>query len=353
MKKEQMLDRLVNNALGFLSKAISELEEYPKYSVIHFYSAVELLLKARLMAEHWTLVVTRRQDPDWEKFISGDFQSVSLREAADRLSKVVRSGLSERELKAFEDVGKHRNRMVHFYHEAHAGEENNELRQRILKQQLVAWHFLNRLLVVRWKEVFETWSGRIADTDKALRQLHDFLQVVFEDVSPKIEELKGRGIQVDKCPSCGFMSHAHVHGRDSIYEVKCLVCDLAERCLEIQCPKCNDGARVVFRNEGFSTCDSCNKEFEPEDVADILIDDDAARRALGDGDDSWDRGNCSVCGGYHIVVRTENEEYVCACCFEVSEWLERCKWCNDPNNGDMELSHTIGCGHCDGESPTG
>ena len=53
-------ERLVENALDFLVCAIEEFQVAPKYSVIHFSAAVELFLKARLMAEHWSLVVMDR-----------------------------------------------------------------------------------------------------------------------------------------------------------------------------------------------------------------------------------------------------------------------------------------------------
>ena len=54
-----MFNRLVENAFDFLFKAISEIEGQPKYSVIHFYAAVELFVKARLMKEHWSLVISQ------------------------------------------------------------------------------------------------------------------------------------------------------------------------------------------------------------------------------------------------------------------------------------------------------
>jgi len=91
MSKELMFRRLVDNALDFLSKAIEDLKEHPKYSMINFHASVELFVKARLMAEHWTLVVAKRQEPDWTKFVAGDFQSVSLDDAANRLDKIIKS----------------------------------------------------------------------------------------------------------------------------------------------------------------------------------------------------------------------------------------------------------------------
>ena len=135
MKKEEMFSRLVENAFDFLFKAIAEIKEQPKYSIIHFYAAVELLVKARLMHEHWSLVITQRQEPDWKKFVAGDFQSVSLDEAANKLKKVVRSGISSSELEAFKEVAKHRNKMVHFFHETHSEEESEKLQSQLTQVQ--------------------------------------------------------------------------------------------------------------------------------------------------------------------------------------------------------------------------
>jgi len=341
-----MFDRLVENAIDFLFKAISEIKEQPKYSVIHFYAAVELFVKARLMFEHWSLVVTKRQEPDWGKFVTGNFQSVSLEEAASRLDKVLGSGLSSAELNAFKDLAKHRNKMIHFFHEAHSDEESKELIRNIVKQQLKAWYFLHQLLAIQWREIFSDWNDRIAEIDSVLRELHEFLQIVFDNLRPEIETLIKNGILIQKCPSCGFAAQLHENKEKVIYESKCLVCGLVERCLRIECPSC-DGI-VTFRNEGFSTCYACGKFLEPEDVADALIDSGAAHIAAMDGDDSWESGNCSECDGYHTVIRTENDEWVCANCFDEFESLSRCSWCNEMNTGDMEDSYVAGCNHCDG-----
>ena len=101
------MKRLVINALDFLVRAIDEFQEFPKYSIIHFSAAVEQFLKARLMAEHWTLVVSVRQRADWNNFISGNFQSVTLDEAASILEKVVLSELPKNALAAFRTIAKH------------------------------------------------------------------------------------------------------------------------------------------------------------------------------------------------------------------------------------------------------
>lgn len=346
MKKEEMFSRLVENGLDFLFKAKSELKDQPKYSVIHFHAAVELFLKARLMHEHWSLVVSKRQVPDWGKFVTGDFQSVSLHEAANRLDKVVRSPLSKADIAAFLEIAKHRNKMVHFFHEAHSEEESSELTRKIVKQQLKAWYFLHQLLTVQWKDVFSNWQEKIGKIDTALRELHEFLQVVFDNLQPEIKALKARGFIFEQCPSCGFESKQHDDEVKVFYESKCLVCSLAEKCLKIECPSC--GKLVTFRNEGFAICQSCGKSLEPKDVANAFVDVGAAYVAAMDGDDSWDTGNCSDCDGYHTVVQTEDDKWVCASCFGEFESLERCSWCNELNTGDMEDSYITGCNHCEG-----
>jgi len=123
--------RLVDNAIDFLSESIDSLANRPKHSVIAFYTSVELFLKARLLEEHWSLVVSRKQEPDWGKFVSGDFQSVSLDESCRLLDKVSGSGLTEKEIRAFREVRNDRNKMVHFFHDAESDEDGRRLREEI------------------------------------------------------------------------------------------------------------------------------------------------------------------------------------------------------------------------------
>lgn len=320
-KNKALFFRLVDNALDFLARSIADFEQSPKYSVINFYTAAELFVKARLMREHWSLVVTKRNEPDWEKFLSGDFQSVTLDEAATRLEKVVQSGLTDQELTAFRAVRAHRNKVVHFFHEAHTTKANEELRSVIATEQLKAWYFLHKVISVRWKSIFDPWSKKISELDLELRKHQAFLQVIFDNVQTEITRLQKNGLTIESCPSCGFISRPRDSEANYIQECTCLVCGLSEKLLTIECPDCD--SKVTFINEGFSICESCGKSFEPEDVVNAIIDDAAAHIAKMDGDDSWDLGNCSDCDGYHTVVRVDDTHY-CASCFGEFESLETC-----------------------------
>lgn len=347
-KKNALLKTLIENALDFLTKSISDLELFPKYSVINFYSAVELLVKARLLAEHWSLVVSKKQDADLAGFLSGDFQSVTLDEAAMRLQKAVGSALTDQEIKSFRNVRKHRNKMVHFFHEADSIEATDELRRAVAKEQLTAWYLLHRLLTTRWQDIFSPWMQSIADADSALRKHHIFLAIIFEHLKADISQREVRGQSIETCPSCGFDSCVHDKDLKKIYESACLVCGLTSVCLLLPCKECESVVRFV--NEGYSSCTSCKNSMEPDDVTEALVDTAAAHVAAMEADSSWDLGNCADCEDYHTVVRTRDHTYFCANCFQAFERLSMCGWCNERNTGDMEYSYYKGCSQCEGKA---
>ncbi len=47
MNKKKMFKALVKNGLAFLERSLDDLDKQPNFSVINFYTAVELLLKKR------------------------------------------------------------------------------------------------------------------------------------------------------------------------------------------------------------------------------------------------------------------------------------------------------------------
>lgn len=87
-KPQEMFDQLVENAIDFLSHSLEELEEKPKYSVINFCVAIELFLKARLLLEHWSLVIEDPQNANITKFLSGEFKTVGIDDAIQRLEGI-------------------------------------------------------------------------------------------------------------------------------------------------------------------------------------------------------------------------------------------------------------------------
>ena len=146
-------ENLVRNGIDFLEKAMLQLENEPKYSVINFYTAVEIFLKAPLVHDHWTLVVSDR-DPDRDKYEAGDFVSVSFEEACTRLSRSLKKPLHKSAKNVFDKIRRHRNRMVHFYHSGIDGKQRDDIKL----EQARAWFELNKFVADTWQKEFKPSS---------------------------------------------------------------------------------------------------------------------------------------------------------------------------------------------------
>lgn len=341
-----LFERVVKNAVDFLEHALDEIERSPKYSVIHFCAAVELFLKARLMAEHWSLCVSKRQEPDWEKFKAGNFESVNLSDAAERLAKVVRSGLTRDELRYFLRVAQHRNRMIHFFHEASDKAGSDALRQQIAAEQLNAWYLLYKLLTARWEDIFEQYADLFEKLNTKMQKQKKYLDVVYRNIKPDIDREKHSGVSFCECPACGFVALRRSDDVGSLEDESCRVCGYSVSMLVVECPNCD--SLVVFLNEGFSSCGKCERQFEPDDLVEILTEDlnlDKDDLLMG----GW--AHCTACDGYHTVVPFDYS-YICCCCFTLydDEDINQCGWCSDMNAGELEESYSSGCVACEGRT---
>lgn len=342
--KEEYFNLLVENAIDFLERSIEEFEKHPKYSVIHFYAAIELFVKARLMAEHWTLIVTRKEEPDVAKFEAGDFISVSLKEAEEVLGKALKDGLTKFEFAAFIVVAKHRNKMVHFYHHALSKKDSQELKQAIAKEQLRAWYLLHELLTGRWASHFDKWDDRLKGIDFKLRKIKKYLQVIFDEMKPVLKKLKDEGVDFKKCPSCGFRSQQQFEHIETLSEGFCKVCLSESKLLVAHCPHCE--CEMSFKDEGFERCKECNKDIDPQELASHLDEQSGSPKDLSV---SGLPANCTYCDASDTVIEYKGK-YFCTSCFNVYEGDELgcCDYCGEMNAGDMSDSGLTGCVECSG-----
>lgn len=338
------LGDLVENAIDFLRQSISDLTLKPKYSVIHFYAAVELFVKARLMAEHWSLVVSPKTDINWEKFSSGDFISVTLTEAEKRLKNVVGSPLPCNHSESFSGVARHRNRIVHFFHGAASG--NSRMIEAIAKEKLRAWYFLHDMLLNQWSDVFGEWSESIREIDHELRKHHAFLAPAFEAVRSTIEAKRSDGYVFTECPSCGFESEEHSSEMNSLHESECLVCGLTGAALRVPCPGC-DGP-VIFRSEPNAECMGCHKVYDGALLREIFVDESEAHCVIKDGGDYPFPITCGECCSPETVVRIDEDQYLCTECFAITDEYGTCEYCSGASTALPEESYLHGCEFCDG-----
>ncbi|MET9294410.1 hypothetical protein [Streptomyces sp. NPDC003077] len=112
-----VVDRLTPPADGDVTDAAL------KQAVTNLYGAAEVLLKSRLEAEHWTLVVRdvwpkNRQDKKggvtYEQFRRGRFESIGMEETLDRLDQTAALRVADSDRDSLRRLGELRNALTHY-----------------------------------------------------------------------------------------------------------------------------------------------------------------------------------------------------------------------------------------------
>jgi len=248
-------DSLVRNAINFLRKSVQELEKFPKYSVIHFYMALELFLKARLLREHWALVVLKVEKASLQAFQNGDFVSVTLDECLQRLETIANESLLPHEYECFRTIRDHRNKLVHFFHRDYQPPIKEKIFARIVSEQCKAWFYLHRLLTTKWKIHFVPYLKQIARLEKLIHRNQHFLLSKFKALAPEIKEAKEKGISFVVCDVCRYESARIKKLLNPLFEQNCLVCNWHSHFLKIPCPQCEKS--ITVWPEGDGECKDC------------------------------------------------------------------------------------------------
>lgn len=338
MHKKDLKKNLVGNALDFLKRAIEEFDQYPKYSVIHFYTALELFLKARLLDEHWSLVVSTK--PDWKKFVEGDFVSVTFEEACTRLDKILQSPLPEASKNKFNKIREHRNKMVHFFHYAKTSPKEMD---KIAAEQLSAWYDLHKMMTVNWRKVFARWKPEFTQIERKLKNHKQYLAVKFSAMEQVINTLKARGTCFKDCPACGFASAKVIEIVEGLEETVCLLCDHSEKYLVLKCIACEE--EVLLTDGCEFICSKCGYKCNESELVKEL------NESPSTSDNYFENpypANCGICDGYHTVVSYKGGSLCIMCLAYTSDNLKYCSWCCEANTGDMSESEYKGCGNCEG-----
>lgn len=275
--------------------------------------------------------------------MAGDFTSVTLEEARARIRDVAGEDIGDEAYGSFRALANHRNKMVHFFHPEI--ESDDKAKAQIVAEHCRSWFHLHRLLN-RWDSYFREFGDAIIRADRAMKAHRKYLSAKFKALKTELDSARKAGTVPRTCTACGFKAAVPDDLDEQIALLRCLVCDHAETQVEIDCPHCDEP--VLIANEGYAACEHCGKQIEPEHLADALTDHAAVHIAIADGDDSWEPANCGACDGHRTVVK-RGDHYFCASCFEISDHIEPCGWCNELNTGDMEHSYLTGCSHCDGK----
>jgi len=186
---------LLQNAIDYLEGGAEAADhDTPrdwKYALLHLVSAIELLLKARLFQEHWSLVFADVDKADAQRFLQGDFVSVEWNQAVNRVRNISGVKLGKRELTKLDALRKYRNRVQHFAIAVN--------REQILPPIAYGYHFCLDFIE---KELNETLSedGRRCTMQVAQRltSFNEFVTVRTRELETKLNDAYNR---ID-CPRC-------------------------------------------------------------------------------------------------------------------------------------------------------
>lgn len=333
-------ESLVRNGIDFLEKAMIQLDSDPKHSVINFYTAVEIFLKAPLVHEHWSLVVVDR-DPNRHKYETGDFLSVTFDDACTRLSTSLNKPLPKSAKDSFNKVRKHRNRMVHFYHSGLDGKQRDDIKL----EQAQAWFELNRFITDTWREQFKPFSSNFRRMERSLIANNHYAKAKYEDLKPKIEGMKKSGSVFESCPRCKTDAYQVEDEAPRLIFRQCMICFNYDRRIQVDCPKCDNSNQYIEHHNGFM-CEKCDHTLSGEGAIYDLIDQSILCSSRYDFD-SITPANCDECQSYESVCDYEGG-YLCSNCFAYFESIGNCEWCNSSMTGNTEDTYVTGCEHCDG-----
>jgi len=347
LTEKALFHALTKSAFEFLNKAIDEFETSSKFSTIHFATAIELFLKAKLMREHWSLILEKPDQADRAAFFRGNAKTVSPAIAVERLHKIAQISIPKEFKDTFETISKHRNKMVHF---AHAGEHepaNLTGQTKIAEEQCAGWLAIKTLLT-QWSG-FKKYRTDIVRISAKMEGHRTFLERVFESKAEELGIHRAAGLNIGKCPSCGFDAVKLGKQHGALVEADCAVCRYVGTEVHVKCSNDACGADIVFNSYGGHPvyCETCDEQLDKDDLRYQL---DTGPGYHKDTMIDYIHINCASCISYHSVVEHE-KVYVCLECFDTSDKYGVCGYCGDGQLGGVdEFSSFTGCEFCDGAS---
>ena len=171
---------LLANSIDFiLSAAEFASRDEPrswKYAVLHLWHGMELLLKARLAKEHWSLLFWNVDQADKSKLFEGDFRSVDSEQAYKRLHQVCGVQLDVDDWKYLVQLRNRSNRIRH-----HVGEYNS------MQVKSIVWKCVNIAITFgQSQHLFEenrVIQEQIYNINTLLQDFDDYLDERLKSIS--------------------------------------------------------------------------------------------------------------------------------------------------------------------------
>lgn len=307
--------RLLRNGLDFVAEAVKLLRGEPtdralKQAVIYLDAGVELVLKERLVCEHWALVFRELGAVRKSAFDSGDFQSASFDECIERLTRITGWDLTDRDHRSLRRFRRSRNKLMH----CGLVDDPRALRAAAATALSILLDFVNHQF--DYKKLGRAEETFLSEIREEISEFVRFVEHRWEVIQ---NDVSSAGCVVSECDSCG--QAAVIAARSTDYEcafcgLRCTPSEAAEAYVSIELGI----DRYLCMKEGqewpISTCPSCDME--------LLID----RGGSGSMhpqeqfvcfgcQETWMEGSlrdCSRCG--QLVDPGRDATPVCGTCWE-------------------------------------
>ncbi|MFI2242222.1 hypothetical protein [Streptomyces chrestomyceticus] len=194
----------VQNGVDYLLSVVDHLtaEEQPrprdlKYAVLHLQAAAEVLLKARLQLEHWSLVFKDPGQATRAKFEAGDFESCTTAGAIVRLKDIAGVVVEDKAAKSLAILSRWRNSLQHYGIKANARAVDTRAAQ-VLDFLIAFVH--EELLPALADEEAATVVSELGHVGDKVRTIRSFIETRLRRLA---DELKDCGDRTLECCFCG------------------------------------------------------------------------------------------------------------------------------------------------------
>lgn len=280
-KTKEIKMPLLENGLDFILHGLNELVDMKdkpnngKYAILHIHAGTELILKARLKEEHWSLIFSK--EPDIKAYNSGDFLGIYMDECIKRLNKVCSIVLLKPDIAALDNLRKTRNRIEHFQASYNPESLGSIVFQGLsVLMKFIESNFTNNSFSENEDQLLKCIWEKIRQTDK-------WIEIRMNAISLELSKHNN----IVGCPVC--------HQKAAIldYGLECLFCGskidnpeeaanayltdyLGESEYEIvkeggawplyECPNCDDET-MVYDEDGDYICFNCGATYKYSELS--------------------------------------------------------------------------------------
>ncbi|MGW5442726.1 hypothetical protein [Streptomyces asiaticus] len=311
----------VPNGLDYLLSVVEHLESGDervsardlKYAVLHLAAGAEVLLKARLQLEHWSLVFKDPAQAKRSELEDGTLKSCGPDETVQRLKDIAELPIGDKDTSALSKLAKHRNALQHY-------------------------GLIGRAANARAVE------------SQAAEVLDFLIRFLDEELLPALPASEAERAKADMEGIRGGLSKIQGFVKKRMQRIRAGLEPVRDRTL--QCPDCDQWALVAEPNQERVPCWFCGTSHETGDAA-LMYSVFVLGRDPGSADLFGHMAveSCPDCGGESLVIEAktaaapEEPVYFCFACARALSGIVECSRCAvpfRPLEGEAACSNCLG-----------